>query len=89
MGPRLDLGLGQERIEALVAISREIICPRTGRMPCPLSREGCAAIVDRLTFGGNIIETGTSSCRLARAQRQPGWAISNRAVTPRGDAGVT
>jgi len=25
----------------------------------------CAAIVDRLTFGGNIIETGTSSYRLA------------------------
>ena len=33
----------------------------------------CAAIVDRLTFGGNIIETGTNSYRLAhaRAQRQP------------------
>ena len=25
----------------------------------------CAAIVDRLTFGGNIIETGSSSYRLA------------------------
>jgi hypothetical protein len=33
----------------------------------------CAAIVDRLTFGGNIIETGTDSYRLAhtRAARQP------------------
>jgi DNA replication protein DnaC len=33
----------------------------------------CAAIVDRLTFGGNIIETGTSSYRLAhtRAHQQP------------------
>ena len=33
----------------------------------------CAAIVDRLTFGGNIIETGTDSYRLARtrATRQP------------------
>ncbi len=30
----------------------------------------CAAIVDRLTFGGNIIETGTSSYRLAHARRQ-------------------
>jgi predicted nucleic acid-binding protein len=31
----------------------------------------CAAIVDRLTFGGNIIETGTVCYRLAhtRAQR--------------------
>ena len=30
----------------------------------------CAAIVDRLTFGGNIIETGTSSYRLAHARSQ-------------------
>ncbi|MGP4103323.1 ATP-binding protein [Nonomuraea sp. KM90] len=28
----------------------------------------CAAIVDRLTFGGNIIETGTDSYRLAQAR---------------------
>ena len=28
----------------------------------------CAAIVDRLTFAGNIIETGTESYRLARAK---------------------
>jgi DNA replication protein DnaC len=30
----------------------------------------CAAIVDRLTFGGNIIETGTTSYRLAHARTQ-------------------
>jgi DNA replication protein DnaC len=30
----------------------------------------CAAIVDRLTFGGNIIETGTASYRLAHARSQ-------------------
>ncbi len=30
----------------------------------------CAAIVDRLTFGGNIIETGTVSYRLAHARTQ-------------------
>lgn len=34
----------------------------------------CAAIVDRLTFGGNIMETGTDSYRLAttraRAEQQ-------------------
>lgn len=29
-----------------------------------------AAIVDRLTFGGNIIETGTDSCRLAQTKAQ-------------------
>ena len=28
----------------------------------------CAAIVDRLTFGGNIIETGTQSYRLAHTK---------------------
>ncbi len=32
----------------------------------------CAAIVDRLTFGGNIIETGTSSYRLVHARGQRG-----------------
>jgi DNA replication protein DnaC len=30
----------------------------------------CAAIVDRLTFGGNIIETGTESYRLAHAHQK-------------------
>jgi hypothetical protein len=30
----------------------------------------CAAIVDRLTFGSNILETGTGSCRLAQARAQ-------------------
>ena len=29
----------------------------------------CAAIVDRLTFGGNIIETGTDSYRLAHTRQ--------------------
>ena len=40
----------------------------------------CAAIVDRLTFGGNIIETGTSSYRLAhaRTKRKTGGATSSR-----------
>ena len=32
----------------------------------------CAAIVDRLTFGGNIIETGTDSYRLAHARQLTG-----------------
>ena len=30
----------------------------------------CAAIVDRLTFNGSIIETGTDSYRLAHTQKQ-------------------
>ncbi|SNT60496.1 DNA replication protein DnaC [Streptosporangium subroseum] len=32
----------------------------------------CAAIVDRLTFGGNIIETGTDSYRLAQTRARQG-----------------
>lgn len=30
----------------------------------------CAAIVDRLTFGGNVLETGTDSYRLAQTRAQ-------------------
>lgn len=30
----------------------------------------CAAIVDRLTFGGTMLETGTDSYRLAQATKQ-------------------
>ena len=36
----------------------------------------CAAIVDRLTFGGNIIETGTDSYRLAQTRARAGHAAS-------------
>ncbi|TSD93248.1 AAA family ATPase [Skermania sp. ID1734] len=34
----------------------------------------CAAIVDRLTFGGNIIETGTESYRLAHTRNRQATA---------------
>ncbi|MFI5770972.1 hypothetical protein ACIA74_20895 [Streptomyces sp. NPDC051658] len=41
----------------------------------------CVAIFDRLTFGGNIIETGTCSYRLAttraRADQQLATAIAH------------
>jgi len=30
----------------------------------------CAAIIDRLTYGANIIETGSDSYRLAHARQQ-------------------
>ena len=36
----------------------------------------CAAIVDRLTFGGNIIETGTDFYRLAQTRARAGHASS-------------
>lgn len=32
----------------------------------------CAVIVGRLTFGGNIIETGTESYRLAKTRARAG-----------------
>jgi IstB-like ATP binding protein len=50
----------------------------------------CAAIVDRLTFRGNIIETGTDSYRLARA-RERKHAGTRPPVTAAGDPvpGVT
>ena len=38
----------------------------------------CAAIVDRLTFGGNIIETGTTSYRLAHARAQRAGQAADR-----------
>ena len=41
---------------------------RRPREEAPVNRAWprlCAAIVDRLTFGGNIIEIGTTSYRLA------------------------
>jgi DNA replication protein DnaC len=49
-----------------------------------------AAIVDRLTFGGNIIETGTSSYHLAhaRTQRQSGGATSSNLAPSRIDTAI-
>ncbi|WP_318836411.1 hypothetical protein [Actinomadura rudentiformis] len=47
-------------------------CPRLtsppAREPPPLPVEITAAIVDRLTFNGTIIETGTDSYRLAQSR---------------------
>jgi len=41
----------------------------------------CAAIVDRLTFAGQIIETGTDSYRLAHARRQQQTAKKTSSTT--------
>lgn len=47
----------------------------------------CAAIVDRLTFGGNILETGTHSYRLASTKKQHRHnsrrAAQNQSAEPR------
>lgn len=40
--------------------------------PRRLPTHAYAAIVDRLTFGGNIIETGTDSFRLAQTRARSG-----------------
>jgi DNA replication protein DnaC len=37
----------------------------------------CAAIVDRLTFGANIIETGTASYRLAHTRNNQPVAVAS------------
>jgi len=51
--------------------------PRNEHVPAPVGWTKtftdprlCAAIVDRLTFAGQIIETGTTSYRLAHARAQ-------------------
>jgi len=42
----------------------------------------CAAIVDRLTFAGQIIETGTASCRLAKARAAKRNGLADRGPAP-------
>lgn len=40
----------------------------------------CAAIVDRLTYGSNIIETGTHSYRLAQTQAKAAVTAAQKAA---------
>ncbi|MHB8342153.1 MAG: IS21-like element helper ATPase IstB [Mycobacteriales bacterium] len=49
----------------------------------------CAAIVDRLTFAGQIIETGTASYRLAHARRQQQTAGKTEGAAARRTAPAT
>jgi hypothetical protein len=51
-----------------------------GQKPSPTP--GSAAIVDRLTFGGNIIETGTDSYRLAHTKAPTSSRELNRPGRP-------
>jgi hypothetical protein len=43
----------------------------------------CAAIIDRLTVAGNIIETGTQSYRLAHARRERAASAGTGRLTVR------
>ena len=62
--------LTEREEKASVAIaSNESFCGWTKTFTDPRL---CAAIVDRLTFNANIIETGTESYRLARARAGAG-----------------
>ena len=66
--PNLQLAAASpqmERVSLPVGWTRTFTDPRL-----------CAAIVDRLTYGGHIIETGTTSYRLAHAR-------SRRSQNPR------
>jgi ribosomal protein L34E len=54
-------GISRRRESDLKATSRPYRRPVSGRL--------CAAIVDRLTFNGTIIETGADSYRLAHSQK--------------------
>jgi DNA replication protein DnaC len=56
----------EEKISVAIA-SNESFSGWTKAFPDPRL---CAAIVDRLTFGANIIETGTQSYRLAHTKAQ-------------------
>lgn len=58
---------GSEQTAQLSAAPPTVLRMPDGRLPIgPI----CAAIVDRLTFGGNIIETGTDSYRLAHTRQR-------------------
>lgn len=58
----LLIALGAEAAISGFRVDLQRIVRRTRTFTDP---RVCAAIVDRLTFGGNIIETGTVSYRLA------------------------
>jgi DNA replication protein DnaC len=57
----------REERSAVAIASNEPFCGRTKTFTDPRL---CAATVDRLTFAGQIIETGTTSYRLAHARKQ-------------------
>jgi hypothetical protein len=78
---------GRVQLNAVRAVSilRSVAPAARGALAEPFSASKeladprlCAAIVDQLTFGGQIIETGTASYRLAHARRQQHNAVRER-----------
>jgi hypothetical protein len=50
----------------------QVLTEREEKNSVAIARCLCAAIVDRLTFNGTIIETGTDSYRLAQTRARTG-----------------
>ena len=57
-----------------VAIASNESFPKDGWSKTLADPRPCAAILDRITFGGNIIETGTDSYRLTQTRARAGEA---------------
>jgi hypothetical protein len=62
--PRMNITVSSAQVSSVAA--------RASWSMTPAHRRGCdgLTIVDRLTFGGTIIETGTDSYRLAHTRNQ-------------------
>jgi len=56
--------------DALDAATDRVVAANAGDVERAVENGTDAAIVDRLTFGGTILETGTDSYRLAQATKQ-------------------
>lgn len=78
--------------EGLAAVSDRRLRHRQSHLPIVLGTEAamagyvhrprlCTAIVDRLTLGGNIIETGTDSFRLAQTRANDHLTTTDSAVS--------
>jgi DNA replication protein DnaC len=65
----------REENNSIAIASNELFSGWTKRCTDP---RPCAAIIDRLTVNGTIIETGTDSYRLAHTQKQRAGTVTTR-----------
>jgi len=73
----------REEINAIAIASNQ---PFSGGIRTFIDPRLCAAIIDRLTFAGNILETGTTSYRLAHAKTRLHCERHRTASAPRSGA---